>query len=120
MYVIQKDLNGVVPSGRKVDIIYHASRNSYLFSQDNKKVGDIIHELCLGTEAEAWLNNHKGGKEECMDVLRLHYDGLDEAEHRMPGAKAKLEWLFYKAEATFPFETFVTNLIEIFNISSVM
>ena len=115
MYVIQKDLNGVAPSGRKEEIIYHASRNGYLFSQDNKRVGDIIRELCLGTEAEAWLNNHKGGME-CMDALRLHYDGPDEAERRMTGAKAKLERLFYKAEATFPFEKFVTNLIEIFNI----
>ena len=116
VYVIRKDLNGVAPpSGRKEEIIYHASRNGYLFSQDNKKVGDIIRELCLGTEAEAWLNNHKGGKE-CMDALRLHYDGPDEAERRMTGAKAKLERLFYKAEATFPFEKYVTNLIEIFNI----
>ena len=115
MYVIRKDLNDVAPSGRKEEIIYHASRNGYLFSQDNKRVGDIIRELCLGTEAEAWLNNHKGGME-CMDALRLHYDGPDEAERRMTGAKAKLERLFYKAEATFPFEKFVTNLIEIFNI----
>ena len=103
VYVIRKDLNGVAPSGRKEEIIYHASRNGYLFSQDNKKVGDIIRELCLGTEAEAWLNNHKGGME-CMDALRLHYDGPDEAERRMTSAKAKLDRLFYKAEATFPFE----------------
>jgi hypothetical protein len=82
VYVIRKDLNGVAPSGRKEEIIYHASRNGYLFSQDNKKVGDIIRELCLGTEAEAWLNNHKGGME-CMDAHRLHYDGLYEAERRM-------------------------------------
>ena len=46
---------------------------------DNKKVGDIIRELCLGTEAEAWLGNKKGGKE-CMTALRLHYDGSDEVE----------------------------------------
>lgn len=112
-YVIRKDLDRPL-EGRKEEIIYNAPHEGYLFQMDNKKVGDIIRELCLGTEAEAWLGNKKGGKE-CMTALRLHYDGSDEAERRLTSAKARLEKLYYRAEATFPFEKYVTTLTEIYN-----
>ena len=117
-YVIRKDLGaGVVidPNDRKKQMIYHASLNGFLFNKDNTTVGNIIRECCLGTDAESWITNINGGRE-AMTALRSHYDGPDEAKKRLNSAKAKLEKIFYRNEATFSFEKYVTALNGIWNV----
>ena len=51
-----------------------------------------------------------------MIALRAHYDGPDEAKKRLSLAKSKLDKLFYRNEATFSFEKYVTALNDIYNI----
>lgn len=117
-YVIRKDLAATQTinlNDRKMQMIYTASLNGFLFGKDNTTVGNIIRECCLGTEAESWITNLRGGRE-AMVALRNHYDGPDEAKKRLSSAKAKLEKLFYRNEATFSFEKYVTALNGIWNI----
>ena len=64
-YVIRKSVTGaacLVPMGRMGQIIYSAPLTGYLFSKDDETVGNIILECCLGTEAESWIKNLKGGR----------------------------------------------------------
>ena len=51
-----------------------------------------------------------------MTALRTHYDGPDEAKKRLSAAKAQLDKLFYRNEATFSFEKYVTALNKVYNI----
>ena len=51
-----------------------------------------------------------------MIALQDHYDGKAEGERRMAVAKADLTKLFYRNEATFSFEKYVTKLLNTFNI----
>jgi len=100
---------------RKEQIINNAPLTGYLYEKDNATVGNILKEVCLGTEAESWTKNIVGGRE-AMRALQLHYDGPDEARKRLSVAKAQLEKLLYRHEATFSFEKYVTALNDIYNI----
>ena len=42
--------------------------------------------------------------------LRDHYDGPGEIDRRIVMARQQIEELHYKAEQSFPFETFITKL----------
>ena len=117
-YVIRKDLLvgvGIPSLDRNLQVIYNAPLNGYLYNKDNATVGNIIREFCLGTEAESWIKNIKGGRES-MTALQDHYDGPDEGKKRLTSARARLDKLFYRNEATFSFEKFVTSLNDIYNI----
>ena len=115
-YVIRKGPTvGQFMQSRKEQIINNAPLTGYLYEKDNATVGNIIKEVCLGTEAESWIKNIVGGRE-AMRALQLHYDGPDEARKRLSVAKAQLEKLFYRHEATFSFEKYVTALNDIYNI----
>ena len=117
-YVIRKDLPvGTLLTSleRKEQLIYNAPLNGFLYNKDNTTVGNIIRECCLGTEAESWIANIRGGRQ-AMIALRTHYDGPDEARKRLSSAKAKLDKLFYRNEATFSFEKFITSLNNIYNV----
>lgn len=117
-YVIRKDLaQGITVASlneRKQQIIYNSPLQGYLFSKDDETVGNILQECCLGTEAESWIKNIKGGRR-MMQTLQLHYDGPDEAKKRLNSAKAQLDNIFYRHEATFSFEKYVTALNDIYN-----
>ena len=115
-YVIRKDLPvGTVWNQleNKVQKIYNAPLQGFVFDIDTKKVMTLIKETCLGTEAEPWIKNIKCGRA-AMQALQLHYDGADEAKKRLTDAKARLKTIFYKHEATFSFEKFATQLHDIF------
>ena len=117
-YVIRRALPAGTVLGalsRDEQLIHNAPLHGFLYDSDNKTVGSIIRELCLGTPAEVWIGNEKRGRE-CMIKLQNHYDGPDEARTRIQAAKAKLDRLFYKAEAGFSFEKYVTTLAEVFNV----
>ena len=118
-YVIRKDLSQGMTVGqlveRKQQIIYNSPLTGYLFGKDDETVGSILQECCLGTEAESWIKNIRGGRR-MMQTLQLHYDGPDEARKRLNTAKAQLDKLFYRHEATFSFEKYVTALNDINNI----
>jgi len=46
----------------------------------------------------------------------VHYDGPDESRRRKEEARAKLKIVYYKHEATFTFEKFVTSLYDGFEV----
>jgi len=71
--------------------------------------------LCLDTEAETWFRNIKCGRQ-AMKALQVHYDGPDEGRRRKEEARAKLKTVYYKHEATFTFEKFVTSLYDGFQV----
>ena len=119
-YVIRKDLTAdrsdLTRMERKDQIIYNTPLQEYLFTKDNETVGKVIRECYLATEAEPWIKNMKRGRE-AMTALRTHYDGPDEAKKRLSAAKAQLDKLFYRNEATFSFEKYATTLNEVYNIN---
>ena len=67
------------------------------------------------TSAETWMKGKTCGRLAFL-ALQDHYDGKAEGERRKAVVRADLEKIFYRNEATFPFETFVTKLQHIFNV----
>jgi len=117
-YVIRKDLDEGIEwesLDRKTQQIYTASLEGSMFNIDSKRVLTLLKELCLDTEAETWFRNIKCGRE-AMKALQIHYDGPDESKRRKEEARSKLKNVYYKHEGTFPFEKFVTNLYDAFQI----
>lgn len=111
-YVIRKDLAEDVEwesLDRKVQQIYTAPIEGFMFNIGSKRVLTLLKELCLDTEAETWFRNIKCSRK-AMQALQVHYDGPDESKKRMEEARAKITNTFYKHEGTFTFEKFVTNL----------
>jgi len=95
--------------------LHCAARRVYLQYIDAKRVLTLLKELCLDTEAETWFRNIKCGRE-AMKALQMHYDGPDESKRRKEEARSKLKSVYYKHEGTFPFEKFVTNLYDAFQV----
>ncbi len=117
-YVIRKDLpagTDIATLERKDQIIYNAPLNGFVFDIDTKTVLSILKESTIDTEAETWIKNIKCGRL-AMKALQQHYDGDDEKRKRLDTAKAQLDKLFYRHEATFSFEKYVTSLQNIFSI----
>jgi len=117
-YVIRKDLaNGT--DWNELDYrtqqIHTAALEDFIFTIDSKHVLTLLKELCLDTEAESWFKNAKCGRES-MTALQLHYDGPDENKRRKEEARSQLKTLFYKHEASFPFEKFITALNDAFQV----
>ena len=100
---------------RDVRIIYQASLVRNMFTRDLSKVIDIINKLAFGTDAETWIKCIKCGKIE-MKELRSHYDGTSEGARRNQVARVDLKKIFYKNEATFTFENYITKIKGIFNV----
>ena len=116
-YVIRKMPNPMNPADMERDdrIIYNAQLTGAMFKRDSKHVFQILKELTNGTQAEEWMKGNTCGRA-AMIALQNHYDGAAEGERRMAVAKADLGKLFYRNEATFSFEKYVTKLLAIFNI----
>jgi len=117
-YVIRKDLDEGVEwesLDRKMQQIHTALLKGFTFNIDSKRVLTLLKELCLDTEAETWFRNIKCGRE-AMKALQIHYDGPDESKRRKEKARSKVKSVYYKREGTFPFEKFVTNLYDAFQV----
>ena len=116
-YVIRKDPNPIDPADIDRDdlIMYNAQLDGSMFKRDSKHVLQILKELTNGTQAETWMKKKTCGRL-AMIALQDHYDGKAEGERRMAVAKADLTKLFYRNEATFSFEKYVTKLLNTFNI----
>ena len=116
-YVIRKMPNPMDPADMERDdrIMYNAQLTGAMFKRDSKHVFQILKELTNGTQAEDWMKGKSCGRT-AMIALQDHYDGTAEGERRMVVAKADLGKLFYRNEATFSFEKYVTKLLAIFNI----
>ena len=116
-YVIRKMPNPTPPflMEREYEIIYFARHEGTAFKRDSKHVLQILKELTNGTSAETWMKGKTCGRLAFL-ALQDHYDGKAEGERRKAVVRADLEKIFYRNEATFPFETFVTKLQHIFNV----
>ena len=51
-----------------------------------------------------------------MKALQTHFDGPDKARKRLNTAKSQLDRTFYRHEATFSFEKYVTALNTIYTV----
>ena len=117
-YVIRKDLvetADLAAMTRKEQIIYNSPLTGFVFNLDSKTVLSIIKECTLDSDAETWIKNIRCGRE-AMKILQKHYDGPDEARKRLDAAKSTLDRTFYRHEATFSFEKYVTTLNGIYKI----
>ena len=117
-YVIRKDLPPNT-NWNTLDAlqqrIYTPSLQGFAFDIDTKTVLTLLKELCLGTDAEVWIQNIRCGRA-AMLALRSHYDGPDEAKKRTLEAESKLKSLFYKHEYSFSFERFITEMQKHFKV----
>ena len=73
-YVIRKDTSSPEDSkNRDAQIIYQENLVGNMFTRDPRKFIDIIKELTLGTDAEAWIKGIKCDRK-AMHELQDHYD----------------------------------------------
>jgi len=108
------------------DHVFHskADRNKYMlslngptFDRNNKMVYAAIKAACLNTEAWAWIEDADEEQDGRLAWKRLieHYNGTAELSKRVERAKEELRQLFYKNEASFSFDSYVTKLKRIFS-----
>ena len=85
---------------------------------DKSTVHQLILSFTTGESSETWVKpvlRFKYGRKS-MEALRNHFTGEGNSSRRIPRVKKLKENLFYKTEATMPFETFLTRCQEMFNI----
>ena len=115
-YIIRPEV--VDPAAAVDDIqrmILLAPLHGPAYDADKRQVYRYLKNLLLGTEGWAWFEEavEGDGREAYLNLLR-HYNGPTEVRRRATEAEAKLRTLFYKTEATFPFEKYITKLKEYF------
>jgi len=85
------------------------------YREDNRVVYHLFKDLLTKTKGTTWLKNVKDGDGRAAHLLlREHYVGEAHDMRRAAAANAKLEALFWKSEASFPFEKFLTRMNEAF------
>ncbi|KAI2509730.1 hypothetical protein MHU86_4712 [Fragilaria crotonensis] len=85
------------------------------FREDNREVYHLFKDLVTKTEGATWFEKVKDGDGRAAHLLlREHYVGEAHDMRRAAAANAKLESLFWKSEASFSFEKYLTRLNEAF------
>jgi len=96
---------------------YLLSHTGPTYSRNNKMVYAALKAACINTEAWAWIeeaDDEQDGRLAWKKLLE-HYNGTAELSKRVERAKEELRQLFYKNEASFSFDSFVTKLKRIFS-----
>jgi hypothetical protein len=76
-------------------------------SEDNCDVYHLLKDLQTKTEGQTWFEKVCNGDAPAADLLlRKYFVGEAHIMRRAASANAKLEFLFWKSEATIPFEKF--------------
>lgn len=95
--------------------IWAASFDTPQFRDDNREVYHLFKDLLTKTEGATWFEKVKDGNGRAAHLLlREHYVGEAHDMRRAAAANAKLETLFWKSEASFSFEKYLTRLSEAF------
>ena len=95
-------------------VMWAASFETQQYTDDNREVYHLFKDLLAKTEGATWFEKVKDGDGRAAHMLLLeHYVGEAHDMRRAAAANAKLvETLFWKSEASFSFEKYVTRLNE--------
>jgi hypothetical protein len=95
--------------------MWAASFETPQYREDNREVYHLFKDLLTKTEGQTWFEKVRDGDGRAAHLLlREHYVGEAHDMRRAASANAKLDSLFWKSEASFPFEKFLTKLNEAF------
>jgi hypothetical protein len=95
--------------------MWAASFETQQYRADNREVYHLFKDLLTKTEGATWFEKVTDGDGRAAHLLlREHYVGEAHDMRRAASAQAKLEGLFWKSEAAFPFEKFLTRMNEAF------
>jgi hypothetical protein len=95
--------------------MWAASFETQQYREDNREVYHLLKDLLTKTEGATWFEKVKDGDGRAAHLLlREHYVGEAHDMRRAASANAKLESLFWKSEASFSFEKFLTRMNEAF------
>lgn len=114
-YVIRKTSMYHDMDDRNKKIIMNAKLDGAVFRSDSQRVLTLLKSLTTATDAENWMKGCSCGRV-AMQALQAHYDGDAEAEKRKEAARSDLKLLFYRNEASFPFEKYLNRLKKCFDI----
>ena len=96
-------------------VMWAASFTTTQYREDNREVYHLLKDLLTKTEGQTWFEKVCDGDGRAAHLLlREHYVGEAHDMQRAASANAKLDSLFWKSEASFPFEKFLTKLNEAF------
>jgi hypothetical protein len=96
-------------------VMWAASFHTPQYKEDNREVYHLFKDLLTKTEGATWFEKVKDGDGRAGHLLlREHYVGEAHDMRRAASANAKLETLFWKSEASFSFEKFLTRMNEAF------
>lgn len=96
-------------------VLWAASFHTPQYKDDNREVYHLFKDLLTKTEGATWFEKVKDGDGRAAHLLlREHYVGEAHDMRRAAAANAKLETLFWKSEASFSFEKYLTRLNEAF------
>lgn len=85
------------------------------YIEDNREVYHLFKDLLTKTDGATWFEKVSDGDGRAAHLLlREHYVGEAHDMRRAASANAKLEALFWKSEAAFPFEKYLTRMNEAF------
>jgi len=114
-YVIRKPSMYHDIDDRHKKIIVNAKLDGAVFRSDSQRVLTLLKSLTTATDAENWMKGCSCGRV-AMQALQAHYDGDAEAEKRKEAARSDLKVLFYRNEASFPFEKYLNRLKKCFDV----
>ena len=114
-YVIRKPSMYHDMDDRHKKIIMNAKLDGAVFRSDSQRVMTLLKSLTTATDAENWMKGCSCGRV-AMQALQAHYDGDAEAENRKEAARSDLKVLFYRNEASFPFEKYLNRLKKCFDV----
>jgi hypothetical protein len=95
--------------------LWAASFETPQYVEDNREVYHLLKDLVTKTDGATWFEKVTDGDGRAAHLLlREHYVGEAHDMRRAASANAKLETLFWKSEAAFPFEKYLTRMNEAF------
>lgn len=95
--------------------LWAASFDTPQYRDDNREVYHLFKDLLTKTDGATWFEKVPDGDGRAAHLLlREHYVGEAHDMRRAAAANAKLESLFWKSEASFPFEKYLTRMNEAF------
>ena len=96
-------------------VLWAASFETEEYMEDNREVYHLFKDLLTKTDGATWFEKVADGDGRSAHLLlREHYIGEAHDMRRAAAATAKLEALFWKSEASFPFEKYLTRMNEAF------
>jgi hypothetical protein len=96
-------------------VMWAALFQTQQYKEDNREVHHLFKDLLTKTEGVTWFEKVKDGDSRAVHLLlREHYVGEAHDMRRSTAPNAKLKMLFWKSEASFSFEKYLTLLNEAF------